>query len=74
MTITTMTIITITITITIIIILFIYLFFQVLKCGFRIGGGIDQDFMKSPQGYTDNGIYCTEVRKEGRGRKKNVCI
>ncbi|KAK8752315.1 hypothetical protein OTU49_004802 [Cherax quadricarinatus] len=34
---------------------------QVLKCGFKIGGGIDQDFMKSPQGYTDNGIYCTEV-------------
>jgi hypothetical protein len=27
---------------------------EVLKCGFRIGGGIDQDFRKSPQGYTDN--------------------
>lgn len=25
-----------------------------LKCGFKIGGGIDQDFRKSPQGYTDN--------------------
>lgn len=25
-----------------------------LKCGFKIGGGIDQDFKKSPQGYTDN--------------------
>ncbi|XP_066955161.1 tax1-binding protein 3 homolog isoform X2 [Macrobrachium rosenbergii] len=34
---------------------------QVLRCGFKIGGGIDQDFMKSPQGYTDNGIYCTEI-------------
>ena len=34
---------------------------QVLRCGFKIGGGIDQDFQKSPQGYTDNGIYCTEV-------------
>jgi len=25
-----------------------------MKCGFKIGGGIDQDFTKSPQGYTDN--------------------
>lgn len=27
---------------------------ELLKCGFKIGGGIDQDFLKSPQGYTDN--------------------
>jgi len=27
---------------------------EVMKCGFKIGGGIDQDFTKSPQGYTDN--------------------
>lgn len=27
---------------------------EVMKCGFRIGGGIDQDFRKSPQGYEDN--------------------
>lgn len=27
---------------------------ELLKCGFKIGGGIDQDFRKSPQGYTDN--------------------
>ncbi|XP_046999801.1 tax1-binding protein 3 homolog isoform X2 [Schistocerca americana] len=26
---------------------------EVLKCGFKIGGGIDQDYRKSPQGYTD---------------------
>lgn len=25
-----------------------------MKCGFKIGGGIDQDYKKSPQGYTDN--------------------
>lgn len=25
-----------------------------MKCGFKIGGGIDQDYRKSPQGYTDN--------------------
>lgn len=24
-----------------------------MKCGFKIGGGIDQDFRKSPQGYAD---------------------
>jgi hypothetical protein len=27
---------------------------EILKCGFKIGGGIDQDYRKSPQGYTDN--------------------
>lgn len=27
---------------------------EILKCGFKIGGGIDQNFKKSPQGYTDN--------------------
>ncbi|KAH8415706.1 hypothetical protein KR222_010649 [Zaprionus bogoriensis] len=26
---------------------------EILKCGFKIGGGIDQDYKKSPQGYTD---------------------
>lgn len=31
------------------------------KCGFKIGGGIDQDYRKSPQGYEDNGIYVTEM-------------
>ena len=30
---------------------------EVMKCGFKIGGGIDQDFRKSPQGYTDNVTY-----------------
>lgn len=30
---------------------------EVMKCGFKIGGGIDQDFTKSPQGYTDNVRY-----------------
>ena len=27
---------------------------QIMKCGFRIGGGIDQNYLKSPQGYSDN--------------------
>lgn len=26
---------------------------EALKCGFKIGGGIDQDYKQSPQGYTD---------------------
>lgn len=28
---------------------------EIMKCGFKIGGGIDQDFKKSPQNYTDYG-------------------
>lgn len=31
-----------------------------MKCGFKIGGGIDQDFTKSPQGYTDNVRYISK--------------
>ena len=27
---------------------------KIMKCGFKIGGGIDQNYMKSPQGYSDN--------------------
>ena len=27
---------------------------EVMKCGFKIGGGIDQDYRQSPQGYADN--------------------
>lgn len=34
-----------------------------LKCGFRIGGGIDQDYKKSPHGYKDNGVYVTFVQE-----------
>ena len=26
----------------------------IYRCGFKIGGGIDQDFKKSPQGYSDS--------------------
>jgi C-terminal processing protease CtpA/Prc len=36
---------------------------EVLKCGFKIGGGIDQDFHCSPFGYTDNGVYVTNVER-----------
>ncbi|CAG0916283.1 unnamed protein product [Notodromas monacha] len=36
---------------------------EIRRCGFKIGGGIDQDFTRSPQGYMDNGIYVTEVHE-----------
>ena len=47
---------------------------KVLKCGFKIAGGIDQDFRKSPQGYTDNGIYVTEVQESGPAAKCGLRI
>ncbi|OQV21109.1 putative Uncharacterized protein C45G9.7 [Hypsibius exemplaris] len=34
------------------------------RCGFRIGGGIDQDPQKSPHGYTDQGIYVTKIHSD----------
>ncbi|XP_076463256.1 tax1-binding protein 3 homolog [Babylonia areolata] len=34
---------------------------QRYRCGFRIGGGIDQDPSQSPQGYPDKGIYVTFI-------------
>ncbi|XP_053988866.1 tax1-binding protein 3 homolog isoform X2 [Hylaeus anthracinus] len=45
---------------------------EVMKCGFKIGGGIDQDFRKSPQGYTDNGIYVTEVHEGSPAAKSGL--
>ncbi|XP_055328422.1 tax1-binding protein 3 homolog [Paramacrobiotus metropolitanus] len=33
------------------------------RCGFRIGGGIDQDPRKSPHGYRDHGIYVTGIHE-----------
>ena len=27
---------------------------EILRCGFKIGGGIDQDYRQSPHGYSDN--------------------
>ncbi|CAH1772872.1 unnamed protein product [Owenia fusiformis] len=34
---------------------------QQFRCGFKIGGGIDQDPTKSPQGYPDKGVYITYI-------------
>merc|ERR1711874_955655 len=45
-----------------------------LKCGFKIGGGIDQDYRKSPQGYADNGIYVTEIAPESAASKSGLKV
>lgn len=37
----------------------------VYYCGFSIGGGIDQDYTKSPQNYQDHGIYITNIKPDG---------
>ncbi|GAB6026620.1 hypothetical protein CHUAL_013026 [Chamberlinius hualienensis] len=47
---------------------------EVMKCGFKIGGGIDQDYRKSPQGYTDNGIYVTEIHDGSPAAKAGLRI
>ncbi|CAG0888578.1 unnamed protein product [Darwinula stevensoni] len=47
---------------------------DIMKCGFKIGGGIDQDFRRSPQGYTDNGIYVTEVHEGSPASKAGLQI
>ncbi|KAI1303612.1 Tax1-binding protein 3 [Halotydeus destructor] len=45
---------------------------QALKCGFKIGGGIDQDYTKSPQGFTDNGIYVTDISGESPATRSGL--
>jgi len=47
---------------------------EVLKCGFKIGGGIDQDYLKSPQGYSDNGIYVTEIHQDSAAIKAGLRV
>ena len=43
-----------------------------LKCGFKIGGGIDQDYRKSPQGYEDNGIYVTDIAPDSAASRSGL--
>jgi len=45
-----------------------------MKCGFKIGGGIDQDYRKSPQGYSDNGIYVTEIADNSAASKAGLMV
>merc|ERR1719376_841980 len=47
---------------------------EVLKCGFRIGGGIDQNYQQSPQGYSDNGIYVTDISPESAASRSGLRI
>ncbi|XP_053203153.1 tax1-binding protein 3 homolog [Panonychus citri] len=47
---------------------------EIMKCGFSIGGGIDQDYHQSPQGFTDNGIYVTSVNTEGPAWRSGLRI
>ncbi|CAD5125179.1 DgyrCDS13422 [Dimorphilus gyrociliatus] len=43
-----------------------------LRCGFRIGGGIDQDNTLSAQGYPDKGVYVTYIYENGPGHKAGL--
>lgn len=45
-----------------------------MKCGFKIGGGIDQDYRKSPQGYTDNVRHYIWSRISWRPWRNSVFI
>ena len=45
-----------------------------MKCGFKIGGGIDQDYRKSPQGFSDNGIYVTEIAADSAAIRSGLRV
>ena len=47
---------------------------EIMKCGFSIGGGIDQDYLQSPQGFTDKGIYVTGVNTDGPAWRSGLRI
>ncbi|CAI9721124.1 tax1-binding protein 3 homolog [Octopus vulgaris] len=47
---------------------------QKYRCGFRIGGGIDQDNTKSPQGYPDKGIYVTYIHENGPAARTGLQV
>lgn len=47
---------------------------EVLKCGFKIGGGIDQNYKKSPQGYTDNVISRLKLTNEKKKKQTTTFL
>ncbi|ESO86630.1 hypothetical protein LOTGIDRAFT_166897 [Lottia gigantea] len=47
---------------------------QRYRCGFRIGGGIDQDPSQSPQGYPDKGIYVTYIHENSAASRCGLQI
>lgn len=38
---------------------------EILRSGFSIAGGIDQDHTKSPQNFTEAGVYITKLDMNG---------
>ena len=45
---------------------------EVMRVGFSIAGGIDQDYTKSPQGYSDNGVYVTQMQPGGPAERSGL--
>lgn len=45
---------------------------EVLKSGFSIAGGIDQDHTKSPQQFTEAGVYITKIDPNGAGARAGL--
>ena len=44
------------------------------RCGFRVGGGIDQDPNKSPHGYPDKGIYITFIYENSAAHQAGLQV
>ena len=47
---------------------------EAMKCGFKIGGGIDQDFRRSPHGYSDNGVYVTDIHEDSPASRAGLRV
>lgn len=45
---------------------------EVLRLGFSIAGGIDQDHTKSPQKFTEAGVYITKIDPNGPGARAGL--
>lgn len=45
---------------------------ETLKSGFSIAGGIDQDHTKSPQKFTEAGVYVTRIEPNGAAARAGL--
>lgn len=45
---------------------------ETLRSGFSIAGGIDQDHTKSPQGFTEAGVYVTKIEPNSAGARAGL--
>lgn len=45
---------------------------ETLRSGFSIAGGIDQDHTKSPQKFTEAGVYITKIDPLGPGARAGL--